>query len=130
MRNGYTDLCELVFYILLLLVLSFNLCLRCSPEIVNFFWMPFPILNSMFSLISFNFCNVCPRSCDVVANVSAILSLEFLSFTIDQKMLQSKARFIYRCSNFTMFRRNLYQKSGRKSYLYNVKRSSSMVEKS
>ena len=59
----------------------------------------------------------------------ATLSLGFMSFTIDQKILQTKATFIYRCSNFSMFWRNLYSKSGRKSYLYNVKRPLSMVEK-
>ena len=31
----------------------------------------FSIVNSLFSSVSFNFCNVSPRSCDVISNVSS-----------------------------------------------------------
>ena len=56
----------------------------------------------------------------------AILSLEFMSFTTDQKYCNQN----HWCTNLTMFRRNLYSKGGRKSCLYNLKRSSSLVQKS
>ena len=46
------------------------------------------------------------------------------------KILQSKTRFIHRCTNFTMFYRNLYLKSETKSYLCNVKCPASMVQES
>ena len=60
----------------------------------------------------------------------AILSLELIPFTSDQKYYnQKQGLYIHRCTNFSMFCRNLYSKSERKSYLYNVKHLSSMVHK-
>ena len=60
----------------------------------------------------------------------AIFFLEFMLFTDDKKILQLRTRLIHRCTNFTMFYRTLYLKSGRKSHLSNVKCPSSMVQKS
>ena len=58
MRNGYTDLCELVFDIHIL-----ELNLWCNGK---YLLDAFSIVNSTFSLILFNFCSVSPRSCELL----------------------------------------------------------------
>ena len=45
----------------------------------------------------------------------AILSLELIPFTSDQKYYnQKQGLYIHRCTNFSMFCRNLYSKSEKK----------------
>ena len=60
----------------------------------------------------------------------ALLSLEFMSFTIDQKYYNQKQGLFIGAPTSPYFTEIYIQRVEKKSYLYNVKRSLSMVQKS
>ena len=60
----------------------------------------------------------------------ALLSLEFMLFTIDQKYYNQKQGLFIGAPTSPYFTEIYIQRVEKKSYLYNVKRSSSMVQKS
>ena len=68
--------------------------------------LKYDVLSEMKNRISDNKFATSIDKCALVE--LAMLSLEFMLFTIDQKILKSKQSFIHRHTNFTMFHRNLH----------------------
>ena len=75
-------------------------------QILQLGTLKYDVLSEMKNRISDNKFGTSIDKCALVE--LAMLSLEFMLFTVDQKILKSKQSFIHRHTNFSMFHRNLY----------------------